>query len=82
MQPTDLNEPHTETPPPGWFQLPFSHLPRPTYFPAGTAMGVAFFCWGFITSWVISVVGIGLFIAAFAGWITEIRHERRTHNSH
>jgi len=41
------------------------------------AMGVTFFFWGLITSWVVVVVGAGLFTAALAGWITEIRHERR-----
>jgi hypothetical protein len=54
-------------------------MPHPTYFPAGMAMGVAFFFWGLITSWVILAVGSGLFIAALAGWITDIRNERRPH---
>jgi len=60
-----------------WTQLPHQHLPHPTYFPAGLAMGVAFFFWGLITSWVIVMVGLGLFVAALAGWITDIRHERK-----
>lgn len=62
----------------GWERLPHEHLPQPTYFPAGLAMGVTFFFWGLITSWVILLVGVALFIAALAGWLTEIRHERRT----
>jgi len=62
---------------PAWTRLPHGHLPLPTYFPAGMAMGVTFFFWGLITSWVVVVVGAGLFTAALAGWITEIRHERR-----
>jgi hypothetical protein len=61
----------------GWELLPHEHLPRPTYFPAGLAMGTTFIFWGLITSWVIFLVGVGLFIAALAGWITEIRHERK-----
>jgi len=65
-------------PPPDWDPLPPEHLPHPTYFPAGLAMGVTFFFWGLITSWVILLVGIGLFAAALAGWITEIRNERRS----
>ena len=59
--------------------LPAEHLPRPTYFPAGLAMGIAFLFWGLITSWVTFVVGLALFIASLAGWITEIRHERKHH---
>jgi hypothetical protein len=59
-----------------WEELPNEHLPRPTYFPAGMAMGLTFFFWGLITSFVTAIVGLGLFVAAFAGWITEIRHEQ------
>ncbi len=68
------NEP--TKPHPGWEPLPHGHLPRPTYFPAGLAMGTTFIFWGLITSLVIFLVGIGLFIAALAGWITELRYER------
>jgi hypothetical protein len=64
----------------GWEALPHEPLPRPNYFPAGMAMGTAFIFWGFITSWVILVIGVGLFVAALAGWITEIRRERRHHS--
>jgi hypothetical protein len=63
--------------PEGWETLPDEKLPRPTYFPAGLAMGVTFFFWGFITSSVILAVGAALFVASLAGWITEIRRERR-----
>jgi hypothetical protein len=62
---------------PGWEPLPTEHLPRPTYFPAGLAMGVTFLFWGLITSLVIFVVGLVLFSASLAGWITEIRYERK-----
>ena len=62
--------------PPGWERLPHERLPRPNFFPAGVAMGTAFMFWGLITSWVILVVGIGLFAASLAGWIYEILRER------
>ncbi len=65
---------------PGWTVLPSAHLPQPTYFPSGLAMGTAFLFWGFITSYVIVLVGIALFAASLAGWITEIRHERNHHS--
>jgi hypothetical protein len=61
----------------GWEPLPDEPLPRPTYFPAGLAMGTALIFWGLITMWMIFFAGIGLFIAALAGWISEIRHERK-----
>jgi hypothetical protein len=66
-------------PHPEWEPLPAEHLPRPTYFPAGLGMGIAFLFWGLITSWVIIVVGLALFAASLAGWITEIRYERKRH---
>jgi hypothetical protein len=65
--------------PPGWQVLPDEPLPHPTYFPAGLAMGVAFLFWGLITTWVVLLVGVALFIAALAGWITEIRHGYKSH---
>jgi len=64
---------------PDWEQLPSEPLPHPTYFPAGLAMGTAFLFWGLITSWVVLVVGLVLFAASLAGWITEIRNERKHH---
>jgi hypothetical protein len=42
-------------------------------------MGVAFLFWGLITTWVVLAVGVALFGAALAGWITEIRHEYKSH---
>jgi hypothetical protein len=60
----------------GWEPLADERLPRPTYFPAGLAMGTALIFWGLITMWVILLAGLGLFIAALAGWICEICHER------
>jgi hypothetical protein len=70
---------NTEPPtiPPGWEPLPHKRLPRPNYFPAGLAMGTTFIFWGVITSLVIFLVGVGLFAASLAGWIYEIRHERK-----
>ena len=62
---------------PQWEPLPDERLPRPTYFPAGLAMGTTFIAWGVITSGVIFLVGLALFIASLAGWITELRHARK-----
>jgi hypothetical protein len=70
---------HSEAVPPGWQVLPDEPLPHPTYFPAGLAMGVAFMFWGLISNWVVSLVGLALFAAALAGWITNIRHEHKSH---
>lgn len=61
----------------GWTPLPPTHIPRPTYFPAGLALGTAFIFWSLITSMVILAVGLGIFAVSLAGWIREIRHERK-----
>lgn len=61
---------------PGWQPLPHRRLSRPTFHPAGLAMGTTLIFWGLITSWVVFACGVGLFIATLVGWITEIRHER------
>jgi hypothetical protein len=65
--------------PPGWQRLPDEPLPHPTYFPAGVAMGTAFMFWGLISNWVVLLVGVALFAAALAGWITDIRHGHKSH---
>ena len=70
---------HSDEVPLGWQALPDTPLPHPTYFPAGLAMGVAFISWGLITQWVVFVVGVVLFAASLAGWITEIRHGYKSH---
>lgn len=63
---------------PQWEPLPHERLPRPTYFPAGLAMGSTFMAWGLITSLVIFLVGLALFIASLAGWITELCYGRKS----
>jgi hypothetical protein len=70
---------HSDAVPPGWQVLADEPLPSPTYFPAGLAMGVSFMFWGLISNWVVLLVGVVLFAAALAGWITEIRHEYKSH---
>jgi hypothetical protein len=76
-----MNEDQPKTTHPGWETLPHEHLPGPTYFPAGMAMGTTFIFWGLITSLVIFVVGLALFTASLAGWLTEIRYERKKRES-
>ena len=65
--------------PTGWEELPLEHLPEPTFYPAGLAMGTTFIFWSLITSWVLLGIGLGVFALCLAGWITAIRHERKSH---
>ncbi|HVW20229.1 MAG TPA: hypothetical protein VHC86_03360 [Opitutaceae bacterium] len=53
-----------------------THLPRPTFWPAGLALAITFLLWGLIASRVVLVVGVGLFASSLAGWIKDIRNER------
>lgn len=50
------------------------HLPKPTVWPATTALATTFFFWGLISSLIITVVGLIVFAVALTGWIGDIRH--------
>ena len=64
------------TPHPGWNQPRPEKLPEPTAWPVALALGVTFILWGFVSSLIVSGVGVALFATAMAGWVREIRHER------
>jgi hypothetical protein len=66
-------------PRPGWEPLPPDHLPGPTVYPIGLAMGTTFIFWGLISSLMILGAGLVLFGLTLAGWISDIRHERKPH---
>jgi hypothetical protein len=58
-----------------WQPAKPEQLPRLTFWPIVLAAGVVFFFWGFITSVVISLVGLGAMATALYGWIEEFRDE-------
>jgi hypothetical protein len=57
-----------------WHRPRPDHIPRPTYWPVVMAVGITFLLWGVQTTWLISAVGLTLFVVALAGWIGELRH--------
>jgi hypothetical protein len=60
----------------GW-STPAPHcLPRPTWWPAATALGVTLTFWGLVASLFILGVGLSVTLAALAGWVGELRRER------
>lgn len=67
--------------PDGWTPLTDNHLPSPTFWPAGLALGITFIFWSLITSWVVLVVGVATFAASLTGWIRDILHEQRESHS-
>jgi hypothetical protein len=64
---------------PGWNQPRPEKLPEPTAWPAALALASTLIVWGFVSSLIISGVGLALFVAALAGWIGDMRHERKQH---
>jgi hypothetical protein len=60
---------------PGWSRPPPEHLVRPSYWPIALALGISFLFWGFVSSWIISVIGLLITIVSLANWIAELRHD-------
>lgn len=52
------------------------HLPKPTYWPFFLAMGLMFMGWGLLTTWLISIAGVIVFVISLTGWINNTRNER------
>lgn len=48
-------------------------LPKPTFWPIFLAFSVIFFFWGFITSFIITLVGLLLIGITIFGWIMELK---------
>ena len=68
------SSPATPTVPPGWQAVEQHGLPAPTFWPAAMALAITFLAWGFATTWLISAVGLVLFVVALAGWIGDMLH--------
>lgn len=51
------------------------HIPKPTYWPFFTALGLMFMGWGLLSFWLFSVVGFVVFVISLIGWINLMRHE-------
>ena len=74
--------------PPGWHKPLPEHLPKAGYWPVIMALGITFMLWGLavgfneIVSTIIILVLIGLilFSLALAGWIGDLRDERKDQN--
>ncbi len=48
-------------------------LPKATFWPIFLAFSVIFFFWGFITSFIITLVGLSLIGISIFGWIMELK---------
>lgn len=72
----------------GWHKPKPEVLPKPAYWPFLMALGIAFILWGlalgfnevFSTILLISGLGLIMFLVALAGWIGDLRDERKHEN--
>lgn len=60
-----------------WNEAQPAHIPEPTYWPMFLAAGIVMLAYSFVSSWWYTGLGVVLFAVALAGWIGELRHERR-----
>ena len=68
--------PTTDRSQPGW-HLPLPEkIPEPTIWPLVLAFGATLLAWGVVTSWIISVVGLLLFVVGTCGWVSDMRHDQ------
>lgn len=61
----------------GWSKPQGMHIPEPTYMPVVMAIGIICMLWGIVTTYLITLVGLVLFVISIWGWIGELRHEYR-----
>ena len=59
----------------GWSKPQGMHIPEPTYMPVVMAIGMICMLWGIVTTYLITLVGVVLFVISILGWIGELRHE-------
>ncbi len=50
-------------------------IPPPTYSPSFMAAGIVFLLWGFLTHWVVSLVGLSFLAFALGSWLKSIRKD-------
>ena len=53
------------------------HMPEPSYLPVILAFGVLVLLVGLILTWIISAIGLIIFLVALVRWIGQARAETR-----
>lgn len=66
----------------GWSKPEPAHVPEPTFWPAGLALGIVLFSVGpafrYTMAWLFMGAGALLFAWSLRGWILDIRKELRS----
>ena len=68
--------PHVRNPrltPAGWQRPLPEALPKPSVWPAVVGLGACLLAAGLVTSWLVSAVGLALFVAGSGGWVADLR---------
>ena len=65
----------------GWSKAKPVHLPGPSFWPAGLALGIVLFSVGpafqYTIAWLFVAAGGLLSVCSLVGWVLEIRNELR-----
>ena len=74
-----VSPPQSESPPNEWPQHEWivprpQPIPRPTYMPITVAIGGTCILWGFLTSFIVSIVGLIFFVFGIIAWSGELWH--------
>ena len=59
-----------------WVKPLPEETPEPTFWPVSLAMSIIFILWGFISTWIITAVGIVLFSISVRGWVKDLLGEQ------
>jgi len=66
--------------PPGWTLPNPDEIPLPTYWPVVLGVGIVLMAFGVVTTFLVSLIGLILFLIALFGWLGDIQNEQRTHH--
>jgi len=75
MMPDESSQPTTTK---DWALARPVNPPPPSLAPAAFSLGVTLIIWGLISSLIITIVGLVVFVISLTEWIKEIRHARQS----
>lgn len=58
--------------PHGWSEPRPRHVPPPTYAPVAFSLGLTLVAWGFLASYIVSLLGGAVMLASLWSWIADM----------